>query len=194
MLNEKQERFCKEYVIDLNGKQAAIRSGYSEKSGEKYYVYLLINPTTGLIFYIGKGKGKRVSHHYKAYINGNGINEAKNKHIHEVVKSGLKPIEFIFEDNLSEKEAFSLERNLILRLSDYGITNITNGVLDEVERYKILAQIDVDRIIPYGVWERKRKPTELEKQMYFSVLNGLKEIAINGFSTTFSIQQSLING
>ena len=34
MLNEKQERFCKEYVIDLNGKQAAIRAGYSEKTAE----------------------------------------------------------------------------------------------------------------------------------------------------------------
>lgn len=33
-LNEKQKRFCKEYVIDLNGKQAAIRAGYAEKSAE----------------------------------------------------------------------------------------------------------------------------------------------------------------
>lgn len=28
-LNEKQKRFCEEYVIDHNGKVAAIRSGYS---------------------------------------------------------------------------------------------------------------------------------------------------------------------
>ena len=34
MLNDKQERFCKEYVIDLNGKQAAVRAGYSEKTAE----------------------------------------------------------------------------------------------------------------------------------------------------------------
>ncbi len=31
-LNDKQQRFCDEYLIDLNATQAAIRSGYSEKT------------------------------------------------------------------------------------------------------------------------------------------------------------------
>lgn len=31
-LNPKQQRFCEEYVIDLNATQAAIRAGYSEKT------------------------------------------------------------------------------------------------------------------------------------------------------------------
>jgi len=31
-LTSKQELFCKEYLIDLNGTQAAIRAGYSEKT------------------------------------------------------------------------------------------------------------------------------------------------------------------
>lgn len=31
-LNEKQKRFCEEYLIDLNATQAAIRAGYSEKT------------------------------------------------------------------------------------------------------------------------------------------------------------------
>lgn len=33
-LTAKQERFCKEYLIDLNATQAAIRSGYSKKTAE----------------------------------------------------------------------------------------------------------------------------------------------------------------
>lgn len=33
-VSPKRERFCQEYIIDLNGKQAAIRSGYSERSAE----------------------------------------------------------------------------------------------------------------------------------------------------------------
>lgn len=32
MLNEKQKRFCEEYIVDLNASKAAIRAGYSEKS------------------------------------------------------------------------------------------------------------------------------------------------------------------
>ena len=32
MLNEKQQRFADEYLVDLNATQAAIRAGYSEKT------------------------------------------------------------------------------------------------------------------------------------------------------------------
>jgi len=31
-LTEKQKKFCNEYLIDLNGTQAAIRAGYSKKT------------------------------------------------------------------------------------------------------------------------------------------------------------------
>jgi phage terminase small subunit len=31
-LNERQEAFCEEYIIDLNATQAAIRAGYSKKT------------------------------------------------------------------------------------------------------------------------------------------------------------------
>lgn len=34
MDNEKHKRFCEEYLIDLNGKQAAIRAGYAETRAE----------------------------------------------------------------------------------------------------------------------------------------------------------------
>lgn len=34
MLNPKQTRFVQEYLLDLNGKQAAIRAGYSPKTAE----------------------------------------------------------------------------------------------------------------------------------------------------------------
>ena len=34
-LNDKQRRFCDEYLIDLNAKQAAVRAGYSEKTAQE---------------------------------------------------------------------------------------------------------------------------------------------------------------
>lgn len=34
-LNDKQEMFCREYLIDLNATQAAIRAGYSDKTARK---------------------------------------------------------------------------------------------------------------------------------------------------------------
>lgn len=34
-LNDKQEQFCREYLLDLNATQAAIRAGYSEKTAKE---------------------------------------------------------------------------------------------------------------------------------------------------------------
>jgi len=42
-LTEKQKRFCAEYIIDLNGKQAAIRAKYSLKTAEVQASRLLSN-------------------------------------------------------------------------------------------------------------------------------------------------------
>lgn len=40
-LNEQQERFCQEYLVDLNGKHAAIRAGYSEATAQEQASRLL---------------------------------------------------------------------------------------------------------------------------------------------------------
>jgi phage terminase small subunit len=40
-LNEKQQAFCREYIIDFNGTQAAIRAGYSEKTANEQASQLL---------------------------------------------------------------------------------------------------------------------------------------------------------
>lgn len=42
-LTPKQERFCQEYLIDLNGTQAAIRAGYSADSADVEGSRLLVN-------------------------------------------------------------------------------------------------------------------------------------------------------
>ena len=42
-LSDKQKLFCLEYLVDLNGKQAAIRSGYSKKTAEVQASRLLSN-------------------------------------------------------------------------------------------------------------------------------------------------------
>lgn len=42
-LTDKQERFCEEYVIDLNATQSAIRAGYSESGARTEGARLLAN-------------------------------------------------------------------------------------------------------------------------------------------------------
>ena len=43
-IEERQIRFCQEYIIDLNGTQAAIRAGYSETSAESTASEILSYP------------------------------------------------------------------------------------------------------------------------------------------------------
>lgn len=40
-LNEKQKKFCREFIIDFNGTQAAIRAGYSKKTANRIANQLL---------------------------------------------------------------------------------------------------------------------------------------------------------
>ena len=43
-LNQRQELFCREYIKDLNGTQAAIRAGYSPKTADRMAYELLKKP------------------------------------------------------------------------------------------------------------------------------------------------------
>lgn len=42
-ITKRQETFCREYLIDLNGTQAAIRAGYSKKTANEQAARLLAN-------------------------------------------------------------------------------------------------------------------------------------------------------
>lgn len=42
-LNDKQKQFCREYVVDFNATQAAIRAGYSKKTSNEQASRLLTN-------------------------------------------------------------------------------------------------------------------------------------------------------
>jgi phage terminase small subunit len=48
-LTKRQERFIKEYLIDSNGTQAAIRAGYSESNARQQASYLLTKPNILMI-------------------------------------------------------------------------------------------------------------------------------------------------
>lgn len=57
-LNDRQQKFCDEYLIDLNATQAAIRAGYSEKYAHTNANKLLQNTT--IANYIAERKQDRV--------------------------------------------------------------------------------------------------------------------------------------
>jgi hypothetical protein len=100
----------------------------TKKENHNFYVYSLVDPTTDLPFYIGKGKNDRDKSHIKETMRGK-IPHG-NKHLYHTIKSILENgksvrIVRIFE-NLSEKKALSLEIEYIKK---YGRRNLNSGCL-----------------------------------------------------------------
>ncbi len=107
---------------------------FSNKAIEElgYYVYSLIDPRNGKIFYIGKGCGNRVFQHCEAALQEN-EESLKLNLIREIIDSGAKVEHYILRHKLSEQEAFQIESVLIDILTypkfntEHVLTNIVSG-------------------------------------------------------------------
>lgn len=95
-----------------------------EKLG--YYVYLLSDPRTKKVFYVGKGVGNRINHHLLGALEEKTKETRKIKTIRDIQSVGLEVDLIILRHGLIEKEAFEVESSII----DYiGMENLTNIML-----------------------------------------------------------------
>lgn len=151
-LNAKQQAFVTEYLVDHNASQAAIRAGYSwECVGAGFYAYFLIDPRTDAIFYVGKGKGNRMSSHAKEAVSGNCRNGAKGSRILAILRNGLKPVEIVFAAGLSEACAYAVERSLIDQMR-HGLTNMAGGIVSRDESDMAVLDDTLARFKPFEQW------------------------------------------
>ena len=145
-------------------------AGFSieKDSGSNFYVYFLINPTTKKIFYVGKGKGRRVKQHYSNYINGVSTNGVKNFEIFEIASKGLRPIEFVLEDDLTESRALRLEKLLILKFRKHGLTNISSGNVSSLDSTQKHNEYLIATTMPFERWLAitPRKQYEIDTYHY----------------------------
>lgn len=89
-----------------------------------YYVYALIDPFDGKIFYVGKGKGKRSRGHF---LESNKSNPLKKAKINEIYDKGDKAIIWVLDHNMNEQCALDFEAVLINILP-----SLTNNVIPEL--------------------------------------------------------------
>jgi hypothetical protein len=92
----------------------------------EYYVYLLIDPETDEIFYVGKGFGNRIFSHLNHAIS-SPLESDKLDKIRSIQLKDLQVKHIILRHGLSEKEAFEVEGSLIDFIGLEGLTNIVSG-------------------------------------------------------------------
>lgn len=92
--------------------------------GQEYYVYHLIDPRTGEVFYVGKGKDGRAHDHQRAAKKVKKVYSAKEQRIREVLQSGyeVKIDKVMLFD--CEAEALRFEREEIARIGKENLTNV----------------------------------------------------------------------
>lgn len=88
---------------------------------EDYYVYVYIDPRNFEDFYYGKGKGNRKDAHLK-----DDSDSEKAQRIKAIQKVGLQPIIRVIAKDLTEREAFLIEKTLIWKLGKT-LTNKSSG-------------------------------------------------------------------
>ncbi|MDO4378226.1 MAG: hypothetical protein Q4C64_03620 [Erysipelotrichia bacterium] len=111
-----------------------------------YYVYELIDPRNGHVFYVGMGKGNRVFQHAKGIIKDDGFGQKNNKSgttqeivddeleqknnksrtIQEIINEGLEVMYVIVRYGMDKSTALEVEAALIDVIP--GLTNIQSGL------------------------------------------------------------------
>jgi hypothetical protein len=92
-----------------------------------YYVYLLIDPETQQVFYVGKGTGNRVFQHVAEALTTTTASDKLDK-IRAIHRQGAQVEYRIHRHGLTEKEAFEIEAALIDWFTLDRLTNKFDGI------------------------------------------------------------------
>jgi hypothetical protein len=160
-LTPRQARFVAEYQKDQNATQAAIRAGLEFGQPSGFYVYLLADPRTGGVFYVGKGKHRRLRKHVALVRAGRVDNVEKCRRIAAIHSRGEEVLELVFEAGLTERTALEVERSLIEALMGMGLTNIAGGNCTNAERLEEEVAAIKRNWLPAWLWRRQATPEQV---------------------------------
>lgn len=154
-----------------------LKNQFSQAVQEKiqYYVYILKDPRSSSIFYVGKGIGNRVFQHVECALNNAG-NSDKLDLIKEIYESGNEVEHYILRHGLTHEQALEIESACIDLLGLENLTNITRG---------------------HNTWDRGLKTIDEVRQHYHATIVTIHEraiiININRQYKRFMTEQELYN-
>lgn len=113
-----------------------------------YYVYVYIDPRNFEEFYYGKGRGSRKDAHL-----GDTNDSAKATRIAKIKREGLSPIIRVIARDLTEREAYLIEKTLLWKLGKL-TTNIATGHFD-------------DKFRPHNTFHKEISGFDYQKGIYY---------------------------
>lgn len=144
------------------------------------YVYKLIDPRDGAVFYVGKGRNRRAWSHEPAAISGREPNPAKAERILEIVDAGLTVTVQIVSHHDTDEAAGAAEVALIAQIGRESLTNATRGGeigarLDPEERFR-RENDDAIRDTVGLLLSLKPRDRVKDKPMYDFVVDNLRKL------------------
>jgi hypothetical protein len=98
-----------------------------DQKSKKFYVYSLIDPRNGSVFYVGKGQGSRTKRHLRACVAGIHDNPKLQNKVNKILKKGLVYEAEIMFSSACEAECFRKEEEWILFYGRASLCNLTDG-------------------------------------------------------------------
>lgn len=165
-LTPKQEAFVQAYLTTGNASEAYRQAGITNLGAGKFYTYFLIDPRDQQIFYVGKGKGRRLYQHVVNVNSGRFDNVAKCKRILDIIDSGNVVIERHFSWHDNGVDALIAERVMIDRFPN--LTNAVRGVVPLIEREIMNIEYFLKWVIPYDRWIECARPDQIASATHFA--------------------------
>lgn len=109
---------------------------------QQFYVYELMDPRDGRVFYVGKGKGRRL-HNHEAEAR-RGAHSAKCERIRDIWAAGHEVQRLVLSWHIDENDALEAEYDRINHYGLHNLTNVTPGGVLGVEAY-LSRKADEDR-------------------------------------------------
>ena len=123
----------------------------------KWYVYELINPINGNVFYVGKGTGNRIDHHEQEAAKG--VCSKKCNKINYIMKRGHKITKQKVALFWDEQAAYDHETDLIAQYGLYNLTNIMAGGQTAFDRRLVERKTRIkEPQFSLSDWLEKKKP------------------------------------
>lgn len=126
----------------------------AKQEDRRFYVYHLIDPRNGQVFYVGKGVGNRVKQHVRNAVRGVVDNAPKHRRIIEIIESGHRVVESVVLANITEEAALRIEREMIADMRESGLTNISGGNVTNNEKAHQQALTALKRLKTFDEWVR----------------------------------------